>query len=231
MADLKLRAKAINLRLNGFTYGQIKRKLGLSKSTLSDWLRNLPLTEDQLKKLALNREISEDIRVEKFRDTFRKKRLRRLQEILNEQVGELLPLSEKELLIAGLFLYWGEGEKKHGRIAISNTDPRIVKFAIYWMTDSLKIPKDKIKATLHLYKDMDVYETTKFWSNVLDIPPTQFNKPYVKTSNKEGLTYKGFGHGTCRLYAGSVPLSERVAMAIKCIYEYYGEKSDLFWYN
>lgn len=231
MAHIKLRGQTIELRLKGYTYGQIKRELGISKSTLSDWLKNLHLTEEQLKKLALNRKNSKDVAVERFRETFRTKRLIRLKKTLDKQIIKLLPLTEKELLIAGLFLYWGEGDKKRGRVSISNTDPKIVKFALYWMLNILKIPKDKIRVNLHLYKDMDVKDTTKFWSDTLDIPINQFIKPYIKSTNRSGLTYKSFGYGTCRLHASNTALSEEVAMALKCIYEYYGEKSDLFWYN
>ena len=231
MAKTALREKAIQLRLQGKTYGQIKRELGLAKSTLSDWLRNLPLDQEQIKLLAKNKELAKDIRIEIFRTTFKNKRLKKLKSVLEKQSKELLPLSKKELFLAGIFLYWGEGDKKHGRISISNTDPRVVKFSLYWMIKILKIPKNVIKANLHLYKDMNVQEAIEFWSQELNLPKEQFRKPYIKKTNREGLTYKSFGHGTCRLYAGSVQLSEQVAMSIKAISDYYGEKDDIFWYN
>ncbi len=142
-----------------------------------------------------------------------------------------MPLTKKELFLAGLFLYWGEGDKKSGRVCISNTDPRIVKFALYWMINVLKIPRKKIKVGLHLYKDMSVEESINFWSKHLNIPKQQFNKPYIKSTNRAGLTYKSFGHGTCKLYVGSVVLSEMMAMSIKAISDQYGDKDEIFWYN
>lgn len=231
MANNILRDQAVKLRLGGATYGQIKRDLGVSKSTLSSWLRNLALNSEQLRKLSNNKLLSKDLRIEKYRQTRKKQRLQRLQSVLEEQNKNILPLSERELFIAGVFLYWGEGEKRHGCISISNTDPRIVKFALYWMVEILKIPKNKIAANLHLYKDMSISESIAFWAKELGLPIDQFRKPYIKKSNKEGLTYKSFGHGTCRLYAGSVSLSEKVAMSIKAISDHYNSKSDLFWYN
>lgn len=231
MANIKLREQAIKLRQQGYTYGQIKRELGLAKSTLSDWLRNLTLTNKQLQVLISSRQASRDIAVERFRETFRNKRLKRLKTIFDKQVEQLLPLSRRELLIAGLFLYWGEGDKKHGRISISNTDPRIVIFALHWMVHVLNIPLEKIRVNLHLYQDMDIQESIDFWSQILNIPTHQFLKPYIKKTNRSGLSYKSFGHGTCRLYAGSVALSEKVAMSIKAISDCYGAKSELFWYN
>lgn len=231
MAKIILREQAIKLRTQGHTYGQIKRELKVAKSTLSGWLRNLPLDEKQLELLAKNRERAKDLAIERYIETRKNQKFARLKLVLNEQCRKLLPLSEKELFLCGLFLYWGEGEKRHGIISISNTDPRVIKFALYWMTNLLKIPREKIRINLHLYKDMSIDEATNFWSNILDIPKIQFNKPYIKKTNREGLTYKSFGHGTCKLYAGSVLLSEKIAMSIKAISDKYGAKNNLFWYN
>lgn len=231
MANNILRDEAIKMRLGGATYSQIKSGLGVSKSTLSSWLRNLTLNEEQLKKLSANKLLSKDARIEAYINTRKKQKLERLQLVLEGQKNSMLPLSERELFIAGIFLYWGEGEKRHGCISISNTDPRIVKFALYWMTEILKISKNKIRANLHLYRDMNILESINYWAKELDLPRDQFRKPYIKKSNKEGLTYKSFGHGTCRLYAGNTSLSEKVAMSIKAVSDQYGSKSDIFWYN
>lgn len=231
MAHKALRTEAIRLRLQGYTYGQIKRELNLAKSTLSDWLKNLPLSEETLQNLSKNREISRDIRVERFRQTYRNKWISRLSKILTKQERLLLPLSERELFIAGAFLYWGEGSKHRGWVSISNTDPRVILFSLYWMTKNLKIPKKRINVRLHLYSDMNIEEEITFWSATLGIPKAQFKPPYIKKTTREGLSYKSFGHGTCNLITFNMGLSEKIAMSIKAIAGYYGAKSELFWYN
>jgi hypothetical protein len=231
MSKIKLREKAIQLRLSGQTYSQIRRDLRVSKSTLSKWLSKLPLTIDQQDLVSQSQSRAKEVAVERYRSTVQNRRQNRLKEVFDKQIKKLLPLSEKELFLAGLFLYWGEGEKTHGRVSISNTDPRIVKFSLYWMVKILKIPKNRIKVQLHLYKDMDPKESIIFWSEALELPQGQFYKPYIKKTNREGLTYKSFGHGTCKLYHGNVELSEKVAMSIKAISDKYGAKSELFWYN
>lgn len=233
MAHKALRAEVIKLRLQGYTYGQIKRelKLDLAKSTLSDWLKNLPLSKEQLSLLSKNRDNSRDIRIEKFRQTARNKKILRLTNIFNEQKKKLLPISERELLIAGLFLYWGEGSKYRGRVAISNTDPKVIQFALYWMDKSLKIPKTKMRILLHLYSDMNIQKETDFWAKMLNIPVEQFSKPYIKNTTRRGLTYKSFGHGTCNLVCCDSALAEKIAMSIKALAEYCGAKNEVFWYN
>lgn len=42
MKPLSLKEKAINYRKQGYSYNIISEKLGLAKSTLSDWLREIP---------------------------------------------------------------------------------------------------------------------------------------------------------------------------------------------
>ncbi|MBI2011257.1 helix-turn-helix domain-containing protein [Candidatus Daviesbacteria bacterium] len=231
MSKIFLREQAIKLRLRGKTYGQIKKELGVSKSTLSDWLKRLPLNKTQQVKLLKNKMLSRDLSREKFIETFKSKRLFRLKQVFEKQVKELLPLSKKELFLAGVFLYWGEGEKKHGRFSISNTDPRVIKFALYWMTKVLGVPKNSIKVRLHIYKDMNFEEVTNFWSNHLNLPKNQFGGPYIKDSTREGLIYKSFGYGTCQIYTHRVNLSEKIAMSIKAVSNYYGVKDEIFWYN
>lgn len=231
MAKKLLRAEAIKLRLQGYTYGQIRRELNVAKSTLSDWLKNLPLPEDTLKLLSKNRGMSKDIRTERFRQTYHDKLISRLNRVLEFQRKEILPLTKKELFLTGIFLYWGEGSKQRGRVSISNTDPRVILFSLYWMTKSLKIPKKKIKIRLHLYSDMDIGEEIAFWSNTLRIPREQFTPPYIKKTTREGLSYKSFGHGTCNLICCDTGLSEKIAMSIKAIAGHYGANSELFWYN
>lgn len=230
MAKAALREQAIKLRLQGYTYGQIKQELGLQKSTLSDWLRNLPLTKDSIELLAKSKLHSKNVRIERYRQTMQKKQQERYKKVFSEQTKLLTPLSKRELLIAGLFLYWGEGSKQKGRVIISNTSPQVIQFAKHWMINSLDVPVEKLQVRLQLYSDMDIKERIAFWSDLLDIPKSQF-KISVKKSTRADLSYKSYGHGTCNLMCFDTTLSERIAMSIKAIAELSGAKSDLFWYN
>ena len=231
MAKTALREQAIKLRLQGYTYSQIKQQLGLQKSTLSNWLKNTPLSPEQFELLSKNRSLSKDIRIENYRKTMINKRLEIYKNVFKKQSKKLLPLSKKELLVAGLFLYWGEGEKLHGRVGISNTNPLVIQFAKYWFTKILGVPKSKLAIRLHLYEDMDIDLSTEFWSQLLKISKDQFKTPYIKKSKRSGISYKSYGYGTCNLMCHKVALSEKIAMSIKAIAESCGAKSNLFWYN
>ena len=221
MARLKDHEKALALRKQGMSYSQIKKILGVSKSTLSNWLRDYPLSEQRIREL---RDWNEQ-RIERCRETKRKKKEKRLNEFYQKQKRVIFPLSKRELYLAGLFLYWGEGSKSQPTdLSISNSDPSIINFFIYWLSKSLSVPKKKMRVYLQLYSDMDIKKEIKFWSEALKIPLRQFSRPYVKKSSSERINHKGgFGHGTCQLRIGSARIAEKTHMALKAIADRYNK--------
>ncbi len=151
----------------------------------------------------------------------RKKKEKRLNKFYNEEKKNLFPIKNKNLYIAGLFLYWGEGTKgKMSRLTLTNSDPALIKFFIRWGTESLGADKESIKICLHLYNDMDIKKEIDFWSKELKIPTSQFIKPYIKESKSTRINHKGgFKHGTCSATIANTELKERVMMAIKAVQE------------
>lgn len=221
MSHTELRRKALMLRKQRKSYSQIKSILGVSKSTLSEWLRNYPLTREEINNLRANSEI----RIERYRQTMKKKRDDKLHQYYKEEKRKYKRLTNRELLIAGLFLYWGEGSKvSRHTISINNTDPKLVQFALYWMTRALAIPKKNIHVYLHLYKDMNKDLEMKYWSKILRISLKQFTKPYIKNSRRSDIDQKGFGHGTCGVSAYNTVLKDKILIGIQILADHYVRK-------
>ncbi len=163
--------------------------------------------------------------VERYKESMRIRRDERHKEYYISQKRKWLPLSDREEFVAGLFLYWGEGNKvSSNSINITNTDPAVIKYGYYWMNKCLKIPKNKIFILLHLYKDMDIEAETEFWSKELGMDKNQFKRPYIKDSLRTDIDQKGFGHGTCGLWAFKTEIKENILMAIKAISDSYAGK-------
>ena len=220
MVKLSEKIKVLSLRKEGKSYSQIRSVVKVSKSTLSRWLENHPLSKERIRTL----QAFSEQRIEHFRETMAAKRELRLKKTYEEEKRKWLPLSKRELFLAGLFLYWGEGTKaRRNELVISNTDPKVITFSLYWFINILKIPKNKIKILVHLYKDMDIKKELLFWSELTKIPLSQFRKPYIKKTSVKSINYKGaFGHGTCNIRIGNTKLTEQVLMALKAVGDYYG---------
>jgi hypothetical protein len=215
MARVKDREKAIKLRLSGHSYSQIKNELNINKSTLSGWLKDYPLSEKRIREL---RDWNEK-RIENYKTTCRIRKEKILKGVYDEEKKKIFPLSKRDLFVAGLFLYWGEGGKtKECDLTLSNTNPTMIKFFMRWAQKCLDADKNKIKIKLHLYKDMNVGDEIDFWAKTLGVEKNQFIKPYIKDSAKSSITYKnGFGHGTCNASISSAILTKKVLMGLKAI--------------
>lgn len=214
----KLRQLAVNLRKKeNLSYSQIRNELGIPKSTLSYWLRELPLSEAKIKNLQRIGWKKSEVSRERFRNTMRAKRIKNDYETYQKYRKQFNNLSEETIFVAGLVLYLGEGDKKnYSRIAIANTDPQIINFFIQWLVRFLNVDKNLIKVQLHLYEDMNIEKEVKFWQNILGMGISQFYKPSVRNLKKASFTYKdSIRHGTCAIYVLRVEKKRKLEMAIK----------------
>lgn len=212
------RRKAVELRLKGLSYSEIKGEIRVSNGVLSYWLKGYPLTERQKMRL----KVKKAIQIEKFRETMKQKRELRLTNtyhVIQKQIGKV---TNRDLLIAGAFLYWGEGQKVTGSVSVSNTDPNILKFCLLWLERCFGVHRrnPRLRIYLHLYSDMKLDEEIDFWQKILVVDRTQFNKPYIKLSTKSSLDYKSFGHGTCRIQLSDVKIKEEIMATIRFFSEY-----------
>ncbi|HEX4104415.1 MAG TPA: helix-turn-helix domain-containing protein [Candidatus Paceibacterota bacterium] len=219
MAKREAQQRAIQLRKEGKSYSEIKKELGVSKSTLSVWLRERPLSEARLKAL---RDWNH-VRIEHYRETRRRNREKALMAVYQKEKGYINKLTARDIFIGGLFLYWGEGGKTRTmEVSLSNTNPAIVKAFIVWLQKSFGIPKEEIKIRLHLYRDMDISKEVKFWSKTLKVGRKNFKKPYIKKSALAELSYKnGFGHGTCNVLLFNAMVAKRVLMGLRVLRDFY----------
>jgi len=206
--------KAITMRKKGMSYSQIKEKIKVSKSTLSGWLSGMPLSEKRIRELRAD----SPIRIERYRNTMRVKRDAKNKIAYQNIAKKIGNISDREFLIAGLFLYWAEGSKtKNFSIALTNTNPAMLVLFIRWLK-FFGVPKSKLKVHLHLYSDMNVKKQMNFWSKTLKIPLSQFRKPYIKKTKLSSITYaNGFGQGTCSVILDNGPICSEVMMGIQYI--------------
>ena len=147
----------------------------------------------------------------------RKKRETRWGFVYDQVAKDIGVLSKRDMFVAGLFLYWGEGGKTDRySITFTNTDPDMISFFLRWAETTFGLKRESFSVRLHLYKDMNITHYSKFWSKSLQISNKKFKKPHVKDSSLIGLTYKnGFGKGTCNVRINNRDIAEYVIQSLK----------------
>lgn len=212
----KEKNKAIQMRLKGMSYSQIKDKLKVSKGSLSLWLAPYPLSPERIREL---RDVNPR-RIENYRKTMAFKWQAKLNVAFGKAKKDIGNISDRDLFILGFALYWAEGGKtKRGSLYLGNTDPSMLKIYMKWLK-LLGVPKERLKFKLHIYKDMKENKIIDFWKKTLGVKLSQFRKTYVKDSKFTSLNYKGgFGHGTCNIMFENTEMTSYVLMGIKHIVE------------
>ena len=164
-----LRRKALELRLKKeLSYGEIRKRLGVSKSTLSYWLKDFPLADKRILELRRLGWQKGEVARERFRNTMRKKREEKERQAYDKYSTILSGVSKEALFVAGLMLYQGEGNKRDPyRIVLANTDSKLIIFFIKWLEQFLGVTKKYLKTQLHLYDNMNIPEEINFWKSEL----------------------------------------------------------------
>ncbi|MDQ1503277.1 MAG: hypothetical protein QOD57_1004, partial [Actinomycetota bacterium] len=159
------------MRREGRSYREIGEVVGVSKSTLSLWLRDVPLSEEQRLALArrgpaATRRNSEAARVNATR------RRTHVQATARDQIA---CLSESELFVAGVVAYWGEVSKnkpwRFGQSVIFiNSDPGFIQLFLRWLA-LLGVEQERLCFRLMIHESDDIPASVSYWSSVVGVPP------------------------------------------------------------
>lgn len=195
-----LRERARELRLQGWTYDQIQVELGCSKSSISLWVRDLPRPEPKYSPEEQRARMRAGLdRLNASRDRERTA----AKEAAAAAVGRL---SERELFIAGVALYWAEGakDKEYRRteaLQFINSDPNVISLFLRWL-DLLEVTRDRLTVRVSIHESADVEAAEQFWSAVTGIDASAFSKATLKKHNPR-TTRRNTGssyHGCLMIY-------------------------------
>lgn len=202
-----LKKQAIYLRKKGLSYGEISQKIKIAKSTLSLWLKNVPLPVEAKKRLYTKQILI----LSKGPQSQKERRKREIENIIKKASKEIPPkISVLTLKLMGACLYWAEGSKEK-LLILTNSDPTLILFFVHWVKKLFGIPPQKLKAKLNIYPQQNEKKIKKFWSELTGIPLKNFGKTYIKPKNK-GYKKNNLYYGTIRI---EVPKSVNLRYQIK----------------
>jgi hypothetical protein len=171
-----LREKARELRTQGLSYNEIVAQLGVAKSSVSLWVRDIPCPE----RFAY---VHSERRIEGLR-RFNEARLARLAAETEAASNEIGSLTDREILIAGAIAYWCEGTKskpyrRANRVVFMNSDPGLIRFFLRFL-DAASVDRDDLIFRVSIHENADIEAAQQFWGEVTGASPSQFRSPTLK---------------------------------------------------
>jgi predicted transcriptional regulator len=196
------RAKARELRQQGLGYNEIAAELGVSKSSVSLWVRDLPRPEP-LSYEECRRRAAQGVR--RYWAAERPVREAQREAASAAAAAQIGKLDDREVLIAGAIAYWCEGSKnkpyrRSDRVVFMNSDPALIGLFVRFL-DVAGIPREHLIYQVQIHETADVDAAQTFWLNVTGADRAQFRRPTLKRHNPRTVR-KNVGpdyHGCLRL--------------------------------
>ena len=179
-----VRAKARELREKGLDYEEIATELGVSKGSVSLWVRDMPrpphLSYEESRKRS-----AEGVR--RYWAVESPKREAARAAAVSAAAREIGELSDRELRIAGAVAYWCEGAKgkpwrRGDNIAFINSDLGLIKLFLRFL-EAAGVEADRITYRLSIHESADVAAAERFWAEVTGVDASQFKKATLKRHN------------------------------------------------
>ena len=188
--------QAVEFRKRGFTYSEIAKICGVSKSTVSAWLSKQAFSKrvkaDNIEKAARDNKKRIAL-LNKARTT---ERTARYAEAKRSAETEFRHYKKDSLFMAGLMLYVGAGDRTDVRqIRLASAQLDIHQLFVRFAREYLGVEKTAIHFWLLLYPDLDEAKCMRVWSRKLGISPAQFYKNQViQGKHKKQVLHYGVGN-------------------------------------
>jgi hypothetical protein len=184
---IELREKARLMRAESRTLQDIATTLGVSKSSVSVWVRDVPYEPGPRQPSPNRRPHPQQLA-----------KLAEIADCNRAGIERLGVLSADAFLAAGVALYAGEGAK--GALVFANMNPAMIRFFCAWLRQFFDIDEARLRVRVYLHEGLDLDAAEKFWSEITAVPRSQFRAPYRAkadptmrlTKHEHGCAYVGY---------------------------------------
>lgn len=202
--------QVVELRKQGLSYGEIQKLVAVPRSTLSHWLRNIELSDEQKQRLDQNYGtglIKARAKAAQWNKAQKELRLQIAKDDA-QSILDQIRIDDNIVELALAMLYLGEGSKK-GTTAIGCSDPLVMRFFLAVLIRKYKLEPSKIRFDLHTRLDQDPDEIRKYWAKELNLPVSMF-KYVVADKRTEGKASYDHYKGVCVINCGSIAIQRKL---------------------
>lgn len=202
-------------REQGQSIKEIARAVGVSTSSVSHWVRDIELTDEQLEALRARNPILNG-QMAGARSRSAKARALRLAA---QAEGRAAALRADPIHAAGCMLFWAEGSRHRNIVHLTNSDPQMVAFFAGFIRRFFAPPQERMRVWCNLHADHEArqVEVEEFWLRTAGLPracliKSTVNRYSVATRRKRTNMLP---YGTCRLTVHSTPIVQHLYGAIQ----------------
>ena len=159
--------RARDLRAQAWTLQEIATELGVAKSSVSLWVRDVIFDPKPRQRPTV---VSPN--------PLHLAKLAQIEEMNQWGAERIGVLSDAAFLAAGVALYAGEGGNTDGAVSFANCDSEMIRFFCRWLRHYFEVDESRLRVWLYLHQGLDLEAAIAHWSSVTGIPSTQFGKPY-----------------------------------------------------
>ena len=218
----ELQEKARKLRRDqGLTASEIAIVIKKPKTTVSRWIKGIELTKKQ--QIALAERVP-SYRTGKFAAKFYSDSCKALRESARNEgrkAWDFSNLSQREWILVGISLYWGEVTKKtKNSLEFCNSDENMIRAYLKFLEFGLGINKADLKIFINCYTDEETAENIEeYWLDVTGLSRSQMTKSVVNNSPKSSKQSrkKMCEHGTCRISLHNTEKTQKVLGMIESL--------------
>jgi AcrR family transcriptional regulator len=200
------RERARELRAQAWTLQEIADELGVAKGSVSVWVRDVEFTPKPR-----NRGHPSGPK-----HPMRARKEAEIGQCRAEAEEFVAALDDEALNLFALGLYAGEGSKSSGCVSMANTNPLLLAVFAAWLRRAFDVDESRLRVRLYLHEGLDLVEATRFWSELLQVPASQFQKPYRAVADPSRRAAKHV-HGCATLIYASSLLHRRVLALIEAV--------------
>jgi len=126
---------------------QIERHLGVARSSVSRWVREVRLGADERRALAAR--VTDGRLQAAVRKAAAARELRREY----QEEGRSLARERGASYATGCMLYWAEGEKSRTKVAVANSDPDLLAFFAGFLREHFAVGDEAMTIYCNLFAD------------------------------------------------------------------------------
>ena len=201
------------MRLEGASITEIENALGVSRSSISRWVRDVELGPEQRARLV------ERVRMGPLVAGERKAASARALRTEYQDEGRRLARTRGVDYATGCMLYWAEGSKHRNTVTLTNSDSELVACFLAFLQRHFDVENSKVKLWCNLFADHAdrQREIEDFWLDKLALDRSSLRRSTVNRYSKYSQKKRAnkLPYGTVQLVVCSTRIVQTIYGSIQ----------------